>query len=148
MIKLRNFQSENLLRKIREASKSLRQATSGLQTKVAHRQPTLRQKKRMVAHVAHSFASKTKFRNQKEATISYGNEDVIKLRNFQSENLLTKIREASKSLRWATSGLQTKVAHRQPTLRQKKTMVAHVAHSFANKTKFQNQKDSGFFTCI
>ena len=66
----------------------------------------------MVAHVAHSFASKTKFRNQKEATISYGNEDKIKLRNFQSENLLTKIREASKSSRWATSGLQTKVAHR------------------------------------
>ena len=67
----------------------------------------------MVAHVAHSFASKTKFRNQKEATISYGNfEEMIKLRNFQSENLLTKIREASKSLRWATSGLQTKVAHR------------------------------------
>ena len=56
----------------------------------------------MVAHVAHSFASKTKFRNQKEATISYGNEEMIKLRNFQSENLMTKIREASKSLRWAT----------------------------------------------
>ena len=66
----------------------------------------------MVAHVAHSFASKIKFRNQKEATISYGNEDGMKLRNFQSENLLTNIREASKSLRWATSGLQTKVAHR------------------------------------
>ena len=66
----------------------------------------------MVAHVAHSFASKTKFRNQKEATISYGNEEMIKLRNFQSGNLLTKIQEASKSLRWATSGLQTKVAHR------------------------------------
>ena len=66
----------------------------------------------MVAHVAHSFAIQTKFRNDKEATISYGNEDVIKLRNFQSVNLLTKIREASKSLRWATSGLQTKVAHR------------------------------------
>ena len=41
----------------------------------------------MVAHVAHSFANKTKFQNRKEATISYGNEDVIKLRNFQSENL-------------------------------------------------------------
>ena len=27
-------------------------------------------------------------------------------------------------------------------------MVSRVAHSFANKTKFQNQKDSGFFTCI
>ena len=66
----------------------------------------------MVAHVAHSFASKTKFRNQKEATISYGNEEMIKFGNFQSENLLTKIREASKSLRWATSGLQTKEAHR------------------------------------
>ena len=66
----------------------------------------------MVANVADSFASKTKFRNQKEATISSGNDDVIKLRNFQSENSLTKIREASKSLRWATSGLQTKVAHR------------------------------------
>ena len=62
-------------------------------------------------HVAHSFASKTKFRNQKDVTISYGHEDVIKLRNFQSENLLTKIREASKSLRWATSGLQRKEAH-------------------------------------
>ena len=37
----------------------------------------------MVARVAHSFASKTKFRNQKEATISYGNEEMIKLRNFQ-----------------------------------------------------------------
>ena len=66
----------------------------------------------MVPRVAHSFASKTKFRNQKEATISYGNEDMIKLKNFQRENLLTKIREASKSLRWATSGLQTKVPHR------------------------------------
>ena len=66
----------------------------------------------MVARVAHSFASKTKFRNQKEATISDGNEDMIKLRNFQRENLLTKIPEASKSLRWATTGLQTKVAHR------------------------------------
>ena len=48
----------------------------------------------MVAHVAHSFASETKFQNQKEATISDGNEDVMKLRNFQSENLLTKIRVA------------------------------------------------------
>ena len=66
----------------------------------------------MVARVAHSFPSKAKFRNQKEATISYGNQEMIKRRNFQSENLLTKIREASKSLRWATSGLQTKVAHR------------------------------------
>ena len=66
----------------------------------------------MVARVAHSFASEPKFRNQKEATISNGNEEMTKLRNFQSENLLTKIREASKSLRWATSGLQTKVAHR------------------------------------
>ena len=65
----------------------------------------------MVARVAHSFASKAKFRNLKEAMISYGNQDMIKLRNFQRENLLTKIREASKSLRWATSGLQTKVAH-------------------------------------
>ena len=71
----------------------------------------------MVAHVAHSFASKTKLRNPKEVTIFYGNEDVIKLRNSESENLLTKIREASKSLRWATSGLQTKVAHRYPTLK-------------------------------
>ena len=66
----------------------------------------------MVAHVAHSFTSKSKFRNQKEQMISYGNEAMIKIRNFQSENLLTKIREASKSLRCATSGLQTKVTHR------------------------------------
>ena len=66
----------------------------------------------MVSHVAHSFATRTKFRNEKEAMISYGNEEMIKLRNFQSENLLTKIREASKSLHCATSGLQTKVAHR------------------------------------
>ena len=66
----------------------------------------------MVAIVAHRFASKTKFRNQKEAMISYGNEELIKLRNVQSENLMTKSPEASKSLRWATSGLQTKVAHR------------------------------------
>ena len=66
----------------------------------------------MVAHVAHSFASKTKFRNQKDAKISYGKEDVIKLRNSLSENLLTKIlEEASKSLCWATTGLQTKVGH-------------------------------------
>ena len=65
----------------------------------------------MVAHVAHSSAYKTKFRNQEEAMISPGNETMSKLRNFQSENLLTKIREASTSLRWATSGLQTKVAH-------------------------------------
>ena len=66
----------------------------------------------MVGHVAHSFASKSKFRNQKEAMISYINVAMIKLRNFQSENLLTKIREASKSLRYATIGLQTKVTHR------------------------------------
>ena len=66
----------------------------------------------MVAHAAHSFAIQTKFRNQKEAMICYRNEEMIKLRNFQSQNLLTKIREASKSLRSATSGLQTKVAHR------------------------------------
>ena len=66
----------------------------------------------MVAHVAHTFASKTKFRNHKEAMISYGNKEMIKLRNFQSENSMTKIPEASKSLPWATSGLQTKVAHR------------------------------------
>ena len=70
----------------------------------------------MVARVAHSFASKTKFRNQKEATISYGNEEMIKLRNFQSENLMTKIREASKSLRWtdkqwATDKGSPSVAH-------------------------------------
>ena len=76
----------------------------------------------MVAHVAHSFANKTKFQNRKEATISYGNEDVIKLRNFQSENLpeirqiqiCFKIfiyqRATNKYL--STSGLQTKVAHR------------------------------------
>ena len=44
----------------------------------------------MVTHVEHSVASKTKFRNQKEATISYLNEDVIKLRNFKIENSLTK----------------------------------------------------------
>ena len=142
MIKLKNFQSENLLTIIREASKSLRGATTGLQTKVAHREPTLRQKKTMVAHVAHSFVSKTKFRNQKEAMISDGHEEMIKLRNFQSENLLTKIREASKCLRWATSGLQRKVAHRKPTIRQKKTMVAHVAHSFAIQTKSRNQKEA------
>ena len=66
----------------------------------------------MVARVAHSFASKTKFCNQKEVMISYGNEEMIKLRNFQSENLMTKIPKASKSLRWATSGLQTNLAHR------------------------------------
>ena len=66
----------------------------------------------MAAHVAYSFASKTKFRNQKEGMIFYGNEEMIKLRNFQSENLLTKIREASKPLRWVTSGLQKKAAHR------------------------------------
>ena len=122
MIKLRNFQSENSLVTELEIliTKSLRWATSGLQTKVAHRYPTLRQKKTMVAREAHSFASKTKFRNQKEATISYANEDVIKLRNIQSENLLTKIREASKSLRWATSGLQTKVAIGSPHLDKRK----------------------------
>ena len=66
----------------------------------------------MVAHAVNSFIIQTKFRNQKESMISYGNEDMIKLGNFQSENSLMKIREASKSLRWATSGLQTKVAHR------------------------------------
>ena len=70
----------------------------------------------MVTHVAHSFASKTKFRNQKEATISYGNEDVIKLRNFQSENLLTKIREASFKIlmlgyQWATDKGSPSVDH-------------------------------------
>ena len=66
----------------------------------------------MVGHVAHSFAIQTKFRNQKEAMIFSENEAMIKFRNCQSENFLTKIREASKSLGWATSGLQTKVAHR------------------------------------
>ena len=65
----------------------------------------------MVAHVAHSFAMQTKFRNQKEAMIFSENEAMIKFRNFQSENFLTKIRQISKSLGWATSGLQTKVAH-------------------------------------
>ena len=64
----------------------------------------------MVARVANNFARKTKVRNQKEAMISYGNEAMIKLRNFQSENLLRKIREASKSLCWASSGLLS-VAH-------------------------------------
>ena len=66
----------------------------------------------MVAHVAHSFDIQTKFGNQKEAMIFYGNEGMIKLRNFQIESLLTKIREASKPLRWATSGLQTKAGPR------------------------------------
>ena len=61
--------------------------------------------------VAHSFASKTKFLNQKEAIIFYGKEVIIKLRNFASESSLTKIRQASKSLRWATTGLQTKIEH-------------------------------------
>ena len=70
----------------------------------------------MVDHVAHSFASKTKFRNQKETTISYGNEDVIKLRYFQSENLLTKIREPSFKIltlgyQWATDKSSPSVAH-------------------------------------
>ena len=70
----------------------------------------------MVAHVAHSFDSKTKFRNQKEATISYGNEDVIKLRNSQSENLLTKIQEATFKIltlgyQWSTDKGRPSVAH-------------------------------------
>ena len=70
----------------------------------------------MVARVAHSFASKTKFRNQKEATISYGNEEMIKLRNFQSENLLDD--ENSRSFKiltlgyqWATDKGSPSVAH-------------------------------------
>ena len=46
--------------------------------------------KTMVAHVANSFASKTKFRNQKEAIISYRNEVIIKGRNFHSENSVKK----------------------------------------------------------
>ena len=66
----------------------------------------------MVAHVSHNFTIQIKFRNQKEEMIFYENEVIIKLISFQSENSLTKIPEASKSLRWATSGLQTKVAHR------------------------------------
>ena len=66
----------------------------------------------MAAHVAYSFGSKIKFRNWEEGMIFYGKEEMIKLISFQSENLLTKIREASKPLRCATSGLQTKVAHR------------------------------------
>ena len=66
----------------------------------------------MVAHVAHSFARKTKFRNQKEAIIPSGNELMIKLRNFQSENSLKKFDQFQKLLRWATGGLQTNVAHR------------------------------------
>ena len=70
----------------------------------------------MVAHVAHSFASKTKFRNQKEAKISYGKEDVIKLRNSLSENLLTKILEGSFKIltlgyHWATDKSRTLVDH-------------------------------------
>ena len=44
----------------------------------------------MVARVEHNFDSKTKFRNQKEAIISYGNEVIIKLRDFHSENSLKK----------------------------------------------------------
>ena len=45
----------------------------------------------MVSDVAQSFAIKTKFLNQEEAIISYGNEVMIKFRNFQIENSLTKI---------------------------------------------------------
>ena len=66
----------------------------------------------MVANVADSFANKTKFRNKKEATISYGNEEMIKLRNYQSDNSLTKNWISFKVLRCSTSGLQTKVVHR------------------------------------
>ena len=70
----------------------------------------------MVARVAHSFASKTKFRNQKEAMISYGNEEMIKLRNFQSENLMTKIPELSFKIltlgyQWATRKGSPSAAH-------------------------------------
>ena len=72
----------------------------------------------MVAHAAHSFARKTKFRNQKEAIIPSGNEVMIKLRNFQSENSLKKFDQFQNPLRLATGGLQTRIAHRQPTLKQ------------------------------
>ena len=70
----------------------------------------------MVARVAHSFTSKTKFRNLKEAMISYGNEEMIKLRNFQSENLMTKIPELSFKIltlgyQWATGKGSPSVAH-------------------------------------
>ena len=65
----------------------------------------------MVAYVAHSFASKTKFWNQKEAMISYRNEVMIKLRNFQSENSLKKIRSVSESSQWATDKGSPSVAH-------------------------------------
>ena len=64
----------------------------------------------MVAHVTHNFAIKTKFWNQKEAIILYGNEVIIKLRSFQSHESHQN-QQASKSLRWATSGLPTMVAH-------------------------------------
>ena len=65
----------------------------------------------MVARVAHSFARKTKFRNQKEAMISYGNEAMIKLRNFQSENSLTKIKIFTLGYQWATDKGSPSVAH-------------------------------------
>ena len=70
----------------------------------------------MVARVARSFASKTKFRNLKEAMISYGNEEMIKLRNFQSEHLMTKIPELSFKFltlgyQWATGKGSPSVAH-------------------------------------
>ena len=74
----------------------------------------------MVARVAHSFASKTKFRNQKEAMISYGNEEMMKLRNFQSENLMTKIPEASKSLRWLLVGYRQRQPIGSPHLEKRK----------------------------
>ena len=66
----------------------------------------------MVSHVAHSFASKTKFRNQKEAMISYRNEVIIKLRNVQKREFTDENSLSFQIYTWATSGLQTKVAHR------------------------------------
>ena len=68
----------------------------------------------MVAHVAYSFASKTKFQNQKEAMISYGNEVIIKIRNFQSENHSRKFDQFQN----LHGGLPVGYRQREPTLEQ------------------------------
>ena len=68
----------------------------------------------MVAHVAHNFAIQTKIRNQKEAMIYYGNEVMIKLRNFQSKNSLKKfdkLQNLHGGYQWATDKGSPSVAH-------------------------------------
>ena len=81
-------------------------AASGLQTKVAQWWPIPKQKKTMVAHVAHSVVISFKFSHQNEAMNINQNEIIITLRICLTEKLATK----SYELAIIDCGLQTNVA--------------------------------------